>query len=167
MRRLLLALVALLALEGWYDIAHAQQIGVQQTATRFDAGTNVGFTQAAVGSSSVVTITPPGGQYVYLTGIGIDVCQNGTGAAITNLNVTSTGIVGTPSWSFSSPSALNTCAVGSNSGGVGLQNGTTVKETFAVPLRSSAPGTNVVLTSPTTAQVQYTIRAYYYVGPGP
>jgi hypothetical protein len=104
------------------------------------------------------------------TGIGVDACENGTGAAMTNLNVTSSGIVGAPSWSFSGASAINTCVAGMNGAGISgfmWPNGTAVSEKFALPLRSSAPGTNVVITSPTTAQIQYTVRVYYYVAPGP
>jgi hypothetical protein len=163
MWRIIISLIAAC----WASVAFGQA-SVQQVVTRLDVASNVGFTQAGVGSSSVVTITPPGGGfYVYLTGIGIDVCESGTGTAITNGNVTSSGIVGTPSWSFSNPANINTCAFGNNSGGPVGQGypATTVSEKFAVPLRSSTPGTAVVLTSPTTANVQYTIRAYYYFAP--
>jgi len=150
----------------WSSLAFGQA-AVQQSGIRFDAASNVGFVQAAVGSQSVLTITPPGGQYVYLTAIGIDVCQNATSTAISNGNVTSSGIVGTPSWSFSAPATANTCAFGV--GGVGPVGygypATTVAERFALPLKSAAPGTAVVLTSPTTTNVQYTLRAYYYFAP--
>jgi hypothetical protein len=165
MRRLVASLLALLCLTG-HVFAQATP-AVQQTGIRFDAASNVGFAQAAVNNASVLTITPPGGMYVYLTAISIDACQDATGVASTNANVTSSGIIGTPSWSFSSALAVNTCnfSVG-GAGPVGYgYPATTVAERFTLPLRSSVPGTAVVLTSPSSTHTQFTIRAYYYFAP--
>lgn len=165
MRKLVATLFALLFST---TLALAQATtSVQQTGTRFDAATNVGFTQAAVGSQSVLTITPPGGQYVYLTALSFDVCSNGTGLAVTNGNITSSGIIGAPSWSFSTPLTVNNCVFGQGGAGPAADAypATTVAERFALPLRSSVPGTAVVFTSPTSAQIQYTLRAYYYFAP--
>lgn len=162
--RKLLALCGLLCSAG---LAFGQA-AVQQSVERFDVNTNVGFTQAAAGSQSVLTITPPGGQYVYLTGISIDACVNNTGGTVvTNQSVTATGIIGAPGWQFSNPGTANTCAQGSNGvGPVGYgYPANTVSDKFTTPLRSSVPGTAVVFTSPTTANVAYAIRAYYYFAP--
>src|ERR1700757_997702 len=100
MRKFLLAAVAALALAP--SLAFAQS-ATQQTATHADAAT---FLQAQAGSAAcntvnttvangTVTITPPGSQYVYITGIYIDVEQDATGETLAQ-KVTSTNITGSP-----------------------------------------------------------------------
>lgn len=161
--RLLLALFLCVVLAHAPDVALAQNTCgapgttcVQQSATRPDAaiqvqmGTNVG----TVNQQSVATVTVPGSLSAYVTAIYLDVCGNGTGSAQTNVNFTTTGLSGTPSWSYSTTAAniLSTC----------LRLG----DSFATPLKSSAPGTNVVVTSPTAAtNNSYTIRVFYYLAP--
>lgn len=128
--------------------ALAQTVPVQQTAARLDAS-SVAFAQAAAAASSVATVTVPTTMYAYITGVSIDACENGSGGAITNANITSTGLSTNPSWSFSAPSAANTCAQA-------------IRDFPSTPYKSLY-GTNVVLTSPSTTAVQYTIRVYYYL----
>jgi hypothetical protein len=147
MRRLTTALLLLLLL-GLAGPAMAQTVSVQQAAARLDASA-VAFTQAAVAASSVATVVVPTGYYGYITGVSIDACENGSGGAITNANITSSGLSTNPSWSFSAPSAANTCAYPTRD--------------FPVTPYNSLAGTNVVLTSPATTAVQYTIRVYYYL----
>jgi hypothetical protein len=144
-------ILSLLALVVSIGTAGAQQ-AVQQTPTRLDAATAVAFGQAAVATASVATIVVPGGQYAYITAISIDACEDATAVALTNVNVTTAGIAGTPSYTFSYPATVNQCPVA-------------LRETFAVPLKSIQPGTNVVFTSPSSTHVQYTIRVYYYLAP--
>lgn len=159
MRRLSLSLLALLALAlpaFAQNVCGSQGACVQQSPTRPDAaiavqmGTNTGTPN----QQSVATVTVPGGLYAYVTAIYMDVCGNATGSAQTNVNFTSTGLTGTPSWSYSATAAniLSTC----------LRLG----DSFATPLKGSAPGTNVVITSPSgVTNNSYTIRVYYYLAP--
>jgi hypothetical protein len=159
MRKLLASLALLFAcsLPAFAQgVCGGQGACVQQSPTRPDAaiavalGTNAG----TANQQSVATVTVPGGLYAYVTAIYMDVCGNGTGSAETNDNFTSTGLTGTPSWSFSATAAniLSTC----------LRLG----DSFATPLKSSAPGTNVVITSPTAkTNNSFTIRVYYYLAP--
>lgn len=146
MRRLTAALLLLLL--GMANSAIAQTVSVQQTAARLDASA-VAFSQAAVAAASVATVVVPTGYYGYITGVSIDACENGSGGAITNANITSSGLSTNPSWSFSAPSAANTCAY-------------PIRD-FPVTPYKSLPGTSVALTSPATTAVQYTIRVYYYL----
>jgi hypothetical protein len=148
MKRFFIAAFAAL----WASVASAQ-VTVQQNATHLDAATAVAFAQAAVGSASTATITVPSGQYAYITGISIDLAQNGTSTAATNLLTTAMGnISGGPQWQFSCPATVNSNCVG-------------VRETYAVPLKSAAPGTNVTLTATAGANNQFTVRIYYYLAP--
>jgi len=138
------------------NVCGSQGACVQQSPTRPDAaiavqmGTNTG----TVASQSIATVNVPGGLFAYVTAIYMDVCGNGTGTLETNANFTSTGLSGNPSWSFSTTAAniLSTC----------LRLG----DSFATLLKGSAPGTNVVITSPSAAtNDSFTIRVYYYLAP--
>jgi len=136
----------------WAGVASAQ-VAIQQNATHLDAATAVAFAQAAVGSASTATITVPSGQYAYITAIGIDLAQDGTGVAVANSNTTAMGnISGGPQWTFSCPLTISSNCVG-------------VRENFSVPLKSAAPGTNVTLTTGSGTHIQYTVRIYYYLAP--
>lgn len=151
MRKIALSFLALVALTG---SAFAQATSVQQAGTRLDVATAVAFAQAAVGSQSTATITVPAGLYAYITGISIDFCNNGTGTAQANANFTSTNINSTPSWAVSIAASANICIP-------------PIREQYATPLKSSAPGTNVTVVSPggTITNNQATIRVYYYLAP--
>lgn len=160
MRRFCYSLVALLALAApvaAQNVCGSQGACVQQSPTRPDAaiavqmGTNTG----TINTQSVATVTVPGSLFAYITAIYFDVCgSNTTGTLETNAQFTSTGLSGNPAWQFSTTAAniLGTC----------LRLG----DSFATPLKSSAPGTNVVITSPAAvAQDSFTIRVYYYLAP--
>lgn len=162
MKKLLLALAGLSLL--WMGSAGAQvavcnpSVGtcVQQSASRLDATQFVaqGTNNNTVNQQSVATVTVPGNLSAYITAIVIDVCGDATGTAATNTNFTSTGITGTPSWSFSATTGT-TAALCFHLG-----------DQFSVPLKSSAPGTNVVITSP-SAQLHtaFNIRVFGYYAP--
>jgi hypothetical protein len=130
--------------------AFAQTVPVQQSPQRLDASA-VAFTQAAVGSPSVATVVVPTGMFAYVTGISIDGCQDATGLLVTNGNITSTGFASNPSWSYSMVLTASACF----SPGI-------ARDFPSTPVKSLS-GTNVVITSPTTAHWQYTIRVYYYL----
>lgn len=130
------------------------QAPVQQSGTHLDACTNVGY-QTATSAQATLTVTPPAGQYVYICGFAFDVCNGGTaGTAQNNVTFTSSNIAGGPTWQYSFPAAINTCYTPQ------------IREMLPIPLKSAAPGTNVVITSPATdTNVTYTIRMYYYFAP--
>ncbi len=136
----------------WLGIsaAAAQTVPVQQQGQRLDASA-VAFAQAAVASASTATVVVPTGQYAYITGISVDGCQNATGAAVTNGNITSTGLSTNPSWSFSMALTVNGCF----QGGI-------VRDFPSTPVKSQS-GTNVTVVSPATSGWQYTVRIYYYL----
>jgi hypothetical protein len=162
MKKLLLALAGLSLL--WVGSASAQ-VGVcnpstgtcvQQVPSRLDAGTFVaqGTNNNTVNQQSVATVATPGGLYAYVTAIVIDICGDATGTAATQVNFTSTGLIGTPSWNYSATTgtSLSTCQHWG--------------DYFATPLKGSAPGTNVVITSPTAIlHTAFNIRVIGYFAP--
>ena len=164
MRNFIRGALALLALVLLPTLATAQ-VGVcnpatgtcvQQVATRLDAGTFVaqGTNNNTVNQQSVATVTPPGNLYAYITAIIIDICGDATGTAATQVNFTSSGISGSPSWSYSATTgtSLSTCQHWGDQ--------------FAVPLKSNAPGTAVVITSPSAIlHTAFNIRVFGYFAP--
>ena len=128
------------------------QAPVQQVPTRLDAGFGVATAVGAVNTQQIATITVPGGQYAYITGISIEECTNATGTVQSNVSFTSTNITGSPQWSYSQAATANVCQ--------------RWNENYATPLKSAAPGTNVAITSPSSAtNNSYGIRMYYYLAP--
>lgn len=134
-----LALAALLTAGA--TLAYAQvATPVTQTATMLNA---TSFNQAQVGSGAcntvntttangTLSITPPAGNFVYITGIDIDMTANVTpGTQVATLSTTN--ISGGPFWS------LATITATASSAGSFRQ----ISETFATPLKSTAAGTAV------------------------
>ena len=153
MKRLALSLALLIALAG---VASAQT--VQQNSQRLDAATFavVSTNYNTINTQAVATITPPAGQYVYITRIELEVMQNATGTAVTNLNFTSTGLgtgaTASPQWGV-------TLALTANASLYRDVNMTT-------PLRSAIAGQNVTVTSPAAlASTAYGIKVYGYFSP--
>lgn len=96
------------------------------------SATNCTTTQVAVATLSQ-TITPPAGNYVYITGMYIEVGGNGTGSTASTTAWTSTGLQNTPSWLVSS-------------GGTASFAQQQVAETYPPgALKSTSPGTAIVL----------------------
>lgn len=147
-------LTSLLVLFGLTTGAFAQATSIQQTNTRLDVATAVAYATAAQGVQATATVTVPGGQFAYITGVSMDVCANATGGtAITNANFTSTNIQSLPSWPISFAGTANTC-------------GSRIIESWATPLKSLSPGVNVTVVSPAgSAQNIFSIRVYYYLAP--
>lgn len=162
MRRYLSALAALLSAAFIATGATAQVCNpssgtcVQQVPTRLDATTFVtqGTNNNTVNQQSVATVTVPGNMYAYITAIVIDICGDATGTAATQVNFTSSGISGSPSWSYSA--TTGTSAATCQHWG----------DQFAIPLKSNAPGTNVVITSPAAIlHTAFNIRIFGYFAP--
>lgn len=145
--------------------AHAQiSTQVTQTGTRLDAATGLAGPLGTTTSCSTVnttvanntvTITPPAGQYVYITGFYLDITSNATGST-TVATGSFTNVTGSPVWS------LATLAVATASGDQNRQ----ISEVYATPLKSTTPGTAVTwLPSAQVANQIYCPRVAYYVAP--
>lgn len=125
---------------------------VQQSGQRLDVATNVGHSHT---SAATITITPPGNQYVYLTGIDISNCAGGTAVtAAAPTYITTTGITGAPQYQVGSGVTAGLCTT------------TAAAAVTTVPLKSSTPGSNVTVVLPTFATNQtVSVNVYYYTGP--
>lgn len=149
--RNLLAVAALLAA----ICPVAAQVAVQPSATKLDAATAVctfAASPVAVNQQETVTCTPPGGQFVYITGISFDVCTNGTGSAANQVTWTTTNLTGAPVFSFSIAATASICQHWS--------------EPLTTPLKSTAAGTAVTFVSPAAAtNNSYHARVYAYFAP--
>ena len=147
---LLLAVACIWFVNGGKVRAQSGPSLVQQTATRLDASSQFCTTTAVVNSQVTCTMTPPAGQYVYITSIDLMVCQNGTSTANSNLTFTTTNISGAPIFQESLGAVANTCAP---------------QHTIAlpVPLKSAAPGTAVTIVSPAAqTNTAFTITVSWY-----
>ena len=151
MKRFLLAVLLTLTAVG----AFAQQTGGTQTAqqaTHYDAATNAQHTHT---TATTITITPPGGQYVYVTALDISDCATGTAVtAAAPTYITTTGLNGTPQYQIGSGVTAGLCqpvpVPAFNLGG----------------FKSSAPGSNVTFVLPTFATNQViSFNVYYYYAP--
>ncbi len=136
----LLAVAAIMAFAGMAQAQVAQQ--VTQTAARADSGTSLNGplggattcnTVNTTAANGTVTITPPAGQYVYITGVYIDITADITGLT-GQATMSTTNVTGAPFWSLATivPTAGAT-------GGVFRQ----IAEWYGTPLRSTTPGTAV------------------------
>lgn len=148
------ALILFLALVLGADAASAQS-PVQQSSQRLDAATAtaVSTNYNTPNAQAVLTITPPAGQFVYITRIELEAIQNGTGTAAVNSAFTSTGLgagaTASPQWGFSLAATADAVLYRDVN--------------FGAPLKSAASGTNVTITSPTAAtNLGFGIKAYYY-----
>lgn len=112
----------------------------QQSATTLDSATRV---DTAV-TATTITITPPAGQFVYISEIDIQNCAGAsavTAAAVTT--VTTTNITGSPAWTVGSGVAAGLC--------------TNQVITYPKGLKSTTAGTATTFVLPTFATNQ-TIR---------
>ena len=94
----------LLALLPAAALLHSQSASspVQQAATMLNAATKVADCNVAINTVCTATATPAAGNYVYITGIDLAVCGNGTGTVQTNVTWTTTGLTGSPIlWAYS------------------------------------------------------------------
>lgn len=124
---------------------------VQQLGTRLDAAQLV---STSATSATTITITPPSGYFVYITGLEITNCAGATAvtaAAVTT--VTTTNLSGA-AWTLGSGVTAGLCQPQAPNG------------PFSNPLKSATAGTAVTIVLPTFATNQ-TIRvsAYYYFAP--
>lgn len=158
LKKTLLAGVSALALLGAPAMADAPGTSITQSATHLDAasfwvGQANGLTAcnavSQTSASETVTITPPAGQYVYLTALLIQKNTDATGVTevptISTTNISSNG--GTTAGALSIASALST---------TGNTGPNTVIPFQVGGLRSAAPGVAVTLV-PSAAQATHGI----------
>jgi len=161
MRKLLLALGLLSALTG---AALAQNVGnpsapsIQQIGQRLDAaiGVAVSTNYNTINTQATATITPPSGQYVYVTRIELEAIQDATATAAVNSAFTSTGLgsgaTASPQWGFSLAATADA---------------TLYRDiNLGVPLKSAIAGQNVTVVSPAAAaHLAFGVKVYYYFSP--
>jgi hypothetical protein len=114
---------------------------VQQSSSRTDAATFLQGPPAAAtlcatvnstAAAGTVTITPPAGNYVYITGVYIDIVADVTGVSQV-ATMSTTNLTGSPIWS------LATIVPTAGANGTMRQ----ISETFPTALKSTVPGTAV------------------------
>ncbi len=136
---LALAGAAIVALS--VGVANAQvSTLVTQTATpanastflQGQAGASVCSTVNSTAANGTVTITPPAGLYVYITGVYIDITADATGTTSV-ATLSTTNLTGGPIWS------LGMIIPTANSVGQFRQ----ISETYTTPMKARTPGTAV------------------------
>lgn len=112
---------------------------VQESKTHLDAATQFGTSAT---SAATVTLTPNGGEYVYLSTITVTNCAGSaavTAAAVTSL--TTTNLSGSPAWTIGSGVAAGLCQP-------------VLTEIFPNGFRAQTPGSAVTFVLPTFATNQ-------------
>jgi hypothetical protein len=163
MRRLALAFGFLLGMAG---AVLAQNVvpQVQQNGTMLNAATNVASTAPAVNATQAagtVTITAPSGQYVYVTGLYVAACGDGTASTSSVQQSFTTTNLGTLTIQTSMLAYAATTAIANN-----ISSCDRVSIPFSVPLKSSAAGTAVTVVPPAqAAHMSFPIIVTYYTAP--
>lgn len=133
----LAGIAALFAASAQAQVANqTTQTGTRLDASQFLQGAAGGATSCATvnqsAANNTVTITPPAGQFVYITGLYVDITANITGTTQV-ATASATNLTGAPFWS------LATVVPTAGANGTFRQ----IAENYAVPLKSTAPGTAV------------------------
>lgn len=122
---------------------------VQQQAARIDSGAQYSTSATTAGT---ITLTPNGGESVYIYAIDIWNCSNATGGTVgAVLTMTTTNITGSPAWTLGTGSTTAGAL-----GGPGLCQ-QELQISYPTGLKSTSPGTAVTFVLPTFAANQ-TIR---------
>lgn len=133
-------------------------VDVAPPAERADAATN---TQHSHSTGATITLTagPTGGAQgtVYLTGLDISVCENGTGAAAAApLYITTTGFNGNPQYQV---------AGGTNNAAMLGWCSPTQTIAFSAPLKAATDGTSPTFVLPTFGSGEtVSVNVYYRLG---
>lgn len=134
-----------------------------QTANRPDAGlqvftpnsTNCTATQTNA-ASLTLTLTPPAGQYVYISQFAVNVIPNATGAASTAA-YTTTNLTGSPVWLIGEYA---------NAAATPAQAPLQINDVYPTGLKSTAPGTAVTFVpNATLASASVCPRVVAWFGP--
>lgn len=119
---------------------------IQQVSARIDSPAQ-SSTSASTGAT--LTLTPNGGESVYLYTVDIDNCSNATGGPVgAVLSITTTNISGSPVWTVGTGSTTV-----ATPGGPGLCQ-PSLKIQYPTGLKSATPGTPVTFVLPTFATNQ-------------
>ena len=146
-----IALLTAITITGPAEAQTAQQ--VSQTGQRLDATTGLygptgGVTSCntinTTAALNTVSITPPAGQYVYITSVDIDITADVTGTTGV-ATMSTTNLTGGPFWS------LATIVPTAGANGTFRQ----IAETYSTPIKSTAPGTAVTFVP--SAQIAHSI----------
>lgn len=123
----------------------------QQAPTLLDACTSAATSATSGGT---ITITPPGGQSVYICSVMIDNCAGPAAVTPTNpASMTTTNITGSPKWFMGTGVTAGLCQ----------PQGQTI---FPRPLKSAVPGTPVTFVLPAFATNQVlSVNVFYYTAP--
>lgn len=124
---------------------------VQHSAQHLDWAQAASHSHATNG---VITLTAAPNQYIYVTGLDVSNCMGAAiAAAAAPTYVTTSGVTGAPQYQIGSgPVVAGTCSP-------------TSTFAFAMPLRSTTAGTNVVFTLPAFITNQIvSVNVYYYIG---
>ncbi len=159
------ALALGIGLLGAPQIVEAQQAQgtiITQSASKADAATFItGNTRTSCTTSQdtvanlTITLTPPAGNYVYITGMYFEVVPNAT-AATSNTLWTSTNLTGSPQWLTGT-----TAAAAANPSAPFFIN-----EVYPTALKSTVSGTPVtIVPSATTASAFICAHAVGYYNP--
>jgi hypothetical protein len=142
------------------------QTAVQQSAQKLDAASfyaqNAGGVTTCTASNSTVanntiTITPPAGNYVYLTGLYIQVSPANTTGAASAAGFTSTNLTGSPVW------LVNEIAWGTTAPALSMFE---LQEVYPTAIKSTVAGTAVtILPSATLASAIVCLHAVGYYSP--
>jgi hypothetical protein len=117
--------------------------------------TNCTATQTTVGNITL-TITPPAGQYVYLSSFNVSVLPNATGSNSATV-YSSTNLTGSPVWLIGEFS---------NAAGFAATTPLQINDTYPTGLKSTSPGTAVTLVpAATLASASVCPRATAWFGP--
>jgi hypothetical protein len=136
-----------------------QQSGSRTDAAIFLAGPLGGATTCATvnttAANGTVTITPPAGQYVYITGVYIDITSDTTGlTGVATLGTTN--LTGSPTWSLATLTAA----------AAGQATMRQIADVFPTGLRAASPGTAVTFVpSAQSNHVIFCTRVAGYYGP--
>lgn len=120
---------------------YAQATTVQQVPAHLDAATTV-TTNVASGTTS--TLTPNGGETVYIYQIDIENCAGTAVTPAAQTNITTTNLTGSPIWQLSSGSTTGVCAQ-------------IMSIAYPTGLKATTPGTAVTFVLPAFATNQ-TVR---------
>lgn len=143
MKRFALSLAFVLAVVG--VSAQVPSI-VQQTAARLDAAAQH---QTSATTATTLTLTPNGGETIYIYTVDIDNCSNATGGPVgAPTSITTTNLTGSPAWTMGSGSTT-----AATPGGPGLCQ-PPLKISYPTGLKATAAGTAVTFVLPTFATNQ-------------
>ncbi len=145
MRKLLIILFLLASVR---PVAAQQPTPVQQVPARLDAAAQIATTAS---SATTLTLTPNGGETVYVYEVDVQNCDDATGAtAAATTNITTSNLTGSPIWIMQSGSAT-----ASSYGPGGCLQSFSIN--YPGGLKATAIGTPVTFVTPTFATHQ-TIR---------